>query len=119
MNNVKVCKFGGTSMASGNIILSAAKIVESDFGHAQFGHHQFECPVCCLGCDTAAGVVREYQTRFFVKILIVFSVGILFCFLFFQKLHHKGSNGQIPFLTILCGNQSIFSRLPLTDFRKL
>ena len=27
---IKVCKFGGTSMASGNIILSAAKIVESD-----------------------------------------------------------------------------------------
>ena len=27
---VKVCKFGGTSMASGNIILEAAKIVESD-----------------------------------------------------------------------------------------
>ena len=27
---LKVCKFGGTSMASGNVILSAAKIVESD-----------------------------------------------------------------------------------------
>ncbi len=27
---IKVCKFGGTSMASGNVILSAAKIVESD-----------------------------------------------------------------------------------------
>ena len=27
---IKVCKFGGTSMASGNTILSAAKIVESD-----------------------------------------------------------------------------------------
>ncbi len=28
--SIKVCKFGGTSMASGNIILTAAKIVESD-----------------------------------------------------------------------------------------
>ena len=28
--DIKVCKFGGTSMASGNVILSAAKIVESD-----------------------------------------------------------------------------------------
>ena len=27
---IKVCKFGGTSMASGNIILAAAKIIESD-----------------------------------------------------------------------------------------
>ena len=27
---IKVCKFGGTSMASGNVILSAANIVESD-----------------------------------------------------------------------------------------
>ena len=27
---VKVCKFGGTSMASGNVILSAAKIVKAD-----------------------------------------------------------------------------------------
>ena len=27
---IKVCKFGGTSMASGNVILSAAKIVKSD-----------------------------------------------------------------------------------------
>ena len=27
---IKVCKFGGTSMADGNVILSAAKIVESD-----------------------------------------------------------------------------------------
>ncbi len=27
---VKVCKFGGTSMASGNIILSVAKVVEAD-----------------------------------------------------------------------------------------
>ena len=27
---IKVCKFGGTSMASGSVILSAAKIVESD-----------------------------------------------------------------------------------------
>ena len=27
---LKVCKFGGTSMASGNIILSAAKIIQSD-----------------------------------------------------------------------------------------
>ncbi len=27
---IKVCKFGGTSMASGNVILSAAKIVNSD-----------------------------------------------------------------------------------------
>ncbi len=27
---IKVCKFGGTSMASGNIILTAAKLVESD-----------------------------------------------------------------------------------------
>ena len=26
----KVCKFGGTSMASGNVILSAANIVKSD-----------------------------------------------------------------------------------------
>ena len=28
--SVKVCKFGGTSMADGNVILSAAKIVKSD-----------------------------------------------------------------------------------------
>ena len=27
---LKVCKFGGTSMADGNVILSAAKIVEAD-----------------------------------------------------------------------------------------
>ena len=27
---IKVCKFGGTSMASGNVILSAANIVKSD-----------------------------------------------------------------------------------------
>ena len=27
---IKVCKFGGTSMADGNIILSAAKIIEAD-----------------------------------------------------------------------------------------
>ena len=27
---IKVCKFGGTSMADGNVILSAAKIVEAD-----------------------------------------------------------------------------------------
>ena len=30
MNNLKVCKFGGTSMADGNVILSAAKIVKAD-----------------------------------------------------------------------------------------
>ena len=30
MSNLKVCKFGGTSMADGNIILSAAKIVKAD-----------------------------------------------------------------------------------------
>ncbi len=30
MNNVKVCKFGGTSMADGNVILSVKKIVEAD-----------------------------------------------------------------------------------------
>ena len=28
--SIKVCKFGGTSMASGNVILSAAKIVRAD-----------------------------------------------------------------------------------------
>lgn len=28
--SIKVCKFGGTSMADGNVILSAAKIVEAD-----------------------------------------------------------------------------------------
>ena len=28
--SIKVCKFGGTSMADGNIILAAAKIIESD-----------------------------------------------------------------------------------------
>ena len=27
---IKVCKFGGTSMADGNVILSAAKIVKAD-----------------------------------------------------------------------------------------
>ena len=27
---IKVCKFGGTSMADGNIILSAAKIIKAD-----------------------------------------------------------------------------------------
>ena len=27
---IKVCKFGGTSMADGNVILSAAKIVNAD-----------------------------------------------------------------------------------------
>ena len=27
---IKVCKFGGTSMADGNVILSAARIVEAD-----------------------------------------------------------------------------------------
>ena len=27
---IKVCKFGGTSMADGNVMLRAAKIVESD-----------------------------------------------------------------------------------------
>ena len=30
MTNIKVCKFGGTSMADGNVILSVAKIVEAD-----------------------------------------------------------------------------------------
>ncbi|MBO5240699.1 MAG: aspartate kinase [Clostridia bacterium] len=30
MNQLKVCKFGGTSMADGNVILSAAKIVKAD-----------------------------------------------------------------------------------------
>lgn len=30
MSNLKVCKFGGTSMADGNVILSAAKIVKAD-----------------------------------------------------------------------------------------
>ena len=30
MNNLKVCKFGGTSMADGNVILSAAKIIKAD-----------------------------------------------------------------------------------------
>ena len=28
--NIKVCKFGGTSMADGNVILSAAKTVNAD-----------------------------------------------------------------------------------------
>ena len=27
---IKICKFGGTSMADGNVILASAKIVESD-----------------------------------------------------------------------------------------
>ena len=27
---IKVCKFGGTSMADGNVILAAAKIVKAD-----------------------------------------------------------------------------------------
>ena len=30
MSNLKVCKFGGTSMADGNVILSAAKIIKAD-----------------------------------------------------------------------------------------
>ena len=30
MSNLKVCKFGGTSMADGNVILSVAKIVKAD-----------------------------------------------------------------------------------------
>ena len=30
MSNIKVCKFGGTSMADGNVILRSANIVKSD-----------------------------------------------------------------------------------------
>ena len=60
--------------------------MEADVGHAQFGHLQFEGTVCSLGCDAVSGLICEYQTGLFVEILVVFSVGILFCLLFFSEV---------------------------------
>ena len=53
----------------GNHCVRVAKIMEADFGHVQFCHHQFECSVSCLGRDPASGLICEYQIKDFEKIV--------------------------------------------------
>ena len=54
--------------------IRVAKVMEADQGHPQFCHNQLECPVSCLGSDPVSGLIREYQTGFFVEILVILSV---------------------------------------------
>ena len=106
--------FGIVTGSEGSHCVRVTKIMEASLGHTQFCYYQFERPVSCLGCDPVTGLIREYQTGFFVEILVICSVGILFRFLLFQKFYHKGSDGQMPFLAVLGGNQCVL--IPVSSY---
>ena len=61
------------------------KSAKAGFGYTRFCHHQFECPVSCLRCDTMPGLIRKYQAGFFVEILITCPVASCFVFSFFRS----------------------------------